>query len=277
MKLQISGVMLLASAMTYQAMAHSSPADLLGGIYTNEEQVYFENLAERPAPDWFSIRIRSDGDSFLVEKPDAFGVAKDKPSHFTVKQDGSTTVLDYGLCKRLYRHEHAALIATGSRGICSAAGGTITEITPYAITLTFPDGTTTQLRRARAVSCWVAIRKDQPKQDGSEDWFFDNNVRIHDQGGRALVGGGETGTQQVMIRLRNVTWGKGSTNAPVLALYIHKADNWDHAESYSWAAPDSARVGINLRWVQTGCSIEGMTPPSNLSADKFIKQEEDKK
>jgi len=262
--------------MSFQAMAHSSPVDLLEGIFTNEEQVYFDNLAERPAPDWFSIRIISDGDSFLIEKPDAFGVAKDKPSHFKVKQEGSTTVLDYGLCKRLYRYEREAMIATGIRGTCSAVGA-ITEITPYAITLTFPDGTTTQLRRARAVSCWVAIRKDKPKQDGSEDWFFDNNVHIHDQGGRSLLGGGETGSQQVMIRLRNVTWDKDSTNAPVLALYIHKADNWEHAESYSWAAPDSERVGINLRWVQTGCSIDGATPPSKLSADKFTKQEEGKK
>ena len=127
------------------------------------------------------------------------------------------------------------------------------------INLRLPDGRNTELRKARPVSCWIAIRKDKPKADGSEDWFYQSGVMLHDQGGRAEVGGDDTGAQRVIIRLRNVTWDVGSTNKPVVTLYVHKPENPDHAEAYAWAAPDSARVGINLRWVQAGCSID---PPT---------------
>jgi hypothetical protein len=138
------------------------------------------------------------------------------------------------------------------------------------------DGSVTELRKARAVSCWIAIRKDKSKADGSEDWYFASGIKLHDQGGRAIVGGGDTGSQPVMIRVRNVTWDKGSTNAPVITLYIHKPENWDKAEAYSWAAPDSARVGINLRWVQTGCAVDSLGAASKLDPMKFKTNEEAK-
>ena len=87
---------------------------------------------------------------------------------------------------------------------------------------------------------------------------------------------GDSGAQAVMIRVRNVTWDTGSTNAPVVALYVHKPDKWEKAESYSWSAPDSARVGINLRWVQTGCTIGGLGQASKLDGNKFKAAEEAK-
>ena len=90
------------------------------------------------------------------------------------------------------------------------------------------------------------------------------------------MGGGDSGAQAVMIRVRNVTWDTGSTNAPVVALYVHKPDKWEKAESYSWSAPDSARVGINLRWVQTGCTIGGLGQASKLDGNKFKAAEEAK-
>jgi hypothetical protein len=121
--------------------------------------------------------------------------------------------------------------------------------------MTYPDGRVAELRRARPVNCWVSIRKGRPKADGSDDWFFDRGVLLHDQGGRALVGAGQPDVEPVVIRMRRVTWDKGSTNKPALTLYIHKAENPQRAESYSWAAPDSTLVGINLRWVQSGCAI----------------------
>jgi hypothetical protein len=136
------------------------------------------------------------------------------------------------------------------------------------IELRFADGKVSELRRARSVSCWVAVRKEKPKADGSEDWYFQSGVKLHDQGGRARVGGGESGAQPIIIRLRNVTWDTGSTNAPVVTLYAHKADSPERAEAYSWAAPDSSRVGINLRWMQAGCTI-GPAAPSALKQGNF--------
>ncbi len=262
-------LLLAAEASTADAAA------LLIGSYTNEEQVYFDKLAGRPAPEWFAMTITAEADGLRISEPDAFGAVKHEPHALKVRREGSTTILDYGKCQRLYESRNGGLFATGMRGKCRAPG-TMTAITPYAITLTFPDGSTSELRRARPVSCWVAIRKDRPKADGSDDWYFTRDVRLHDQGGRALVGGGNSGAPQVMLRLRNVTWDKGSSNAPVVALYIHKPENWDKAEAYSWAAPDSARVGINLRWVQAGCAIDGLGAPSQLNSDSFKSNEEAK-
>jgi hypothetical protein len=207
------------------------PAQPEPGIYTNEEEVYFDALAKRPTAQWISIKLDKEPTAI-----DAF--QKPASGQYSPSQ--------------------------------------ISASTKDRILLKLPEGKITELRRARPVSCWVAIRKDAPKADGSEDWYFESGVKLHDQGGRAMIGGGETGAPQVMIRLRNVTWDKGSTNAPVVSLYVHKPENWDKAESYSWAAPDSARVGINLRWVQTGCAIEGLGTASQLSTKTFNSNEEAK-
>lgn len=226
----VAAVLCAATAYAHQHSTHPTP-----GIYTNEEEVYFDALAKRPTARWISVSIGTDADR-SVELVDAFQKPLAEPWALS--------------------------------GIARESAD--------RIKITLPDGKVTELRRARPVSCWVAIRKDKPKDDGSEDWYFQSSVRLHDQGGRAIVGGGDTGAQAAMIRVRNVTWDKGSTNAPVVSLYVHKADNWDRAESYSWAAPDSARVGINLRWMQTGCAVEGIATPSKLDTEKFKTNEEAK-
>jgi hypothetical protein len=226
----------LAAMVCTAAYASDAKPDIEAGIYTNEEEVYFDTLAKRSAAPWISMRVEHADGHMILSRVDAFQKSVDNPS------DGEP------------------------------AGMSIDN----RLIVTLPDGKITELRRARPVSCWVAIRKDKPKDDGSEDWYFARDVKLHDQGGRAIVGGGDSGAQPVMIRVRNVTWDKGSTNAPVVSLYIHKPENWDKSESYSWAAPDSARVGINLRWVQTGCAIEGLGAPSKLSTDTFKSNEEAK-
>ena len=136
----------------------------------------------------------------------------------------------------------------------------LTAATPNSLTLEFADGRSTILRRGRPVTCWASIKKDQPKPDGSEDWFFVKDVHLHDQGGRVLVGGGVAGVKPVVLRMRNVTWsGSGrSSNRPSLVLYIHTPDQPDHAVSYVWADPGAARLGVNLRWMQTSCTVDGL-------------------
>ncbi len=113
---------------------------------------------------------------------------------------------------------------------------------------------TSELRRAREFSCWVSVRKTQAIPDGSPDWTFTKNLKMFDQGGRVLVAGKGV-APDVTIRMRNVTWAKDSGNKPSLVLYVHTNDP-ERAESYSWADPDAALVGINLRWMQGSCSRE---------------------
>ncbi|MEO0464088.1 MAG: nuclear transport factor 2 family protein [Pseudomonadota bacterium] len=121
-----------------------------------------------------------------------------------------------------------------------------------------------ELRQARAFACWVSVRKSEPKPDGSPAWGFANKLSMFDQGGRVLVSG-EGAAPDVTIRMRNVTWAKGSRNKPSLVLYVHK-DDPERAESYSWASPDARLVGVNLRWVQGSCSRADTPPPTGDAA-----------
>ncbi|MEM7703702.1 MAG: hypothetical protein AAF251_17325 [Pseudomonadota bacterium] len=111
----------------------------------------------------------------------------------------------------------------------------------------------TEIRRARAFSCWISAKKFAGKEDGSADWTFTRGLKSFDQGGRVFVAG-EGEAPDVTLRLRNVTWARGSRNRPSFVLYVHK-DDPVRAVSYSWASPDAELIGINLRWVQGSCSL----------------------
>ena len=110
-----------------------------------------------------------------------------------------------------------------------------------------------EIRKARRFSCWVSVRKFAGKPDGSEDWSFASGLAAFDQGGKVIIPGTNE-APGVTLKLRNVTWAKGSRNRPALVLYVHRGDN-ERAESYAWTSPGSDLVGINLRWVQGSCSL----------------------
>lgn len=118
------------------------------------------------------------------------------------------------------------------------------------------DGRETVLRKARAVTCWGAARKPD-EQDENKAWLFERGLVLHDQGGRVRFGGGDSGAPETILRIRHVTWPEGSANRPSLVLYVHSADDPNRAISYSWADENASRVGINLRWMQASCTVEG--------------------
>jgi hypothetical protein len=39
--------------------------------------------------------------------------------------------------------------------------------------------------------------------------------------------------------------------------------------SYAWADEGAARVGINLRWMQASCTIDGAENPSQVDQKNF--------
>ncbi len=212
---------MLVELLTLQAAVLAAPlapgkamTGFVAGTYSNEEEVYFDEEAKRPAAPRVSMSIADGTSGPSVQVIDQFG----------------------NLLKQ------------------SIDAKTLTQTSPNRIKLTLPDGKVTELRLARPVLCWVAVRKDKPKADGSEDWYFKSDIKLFDQGGRAKVGGGDSGAQEVVIRMRNVTWDNG-TSKPVQVLYLHKPQDPVKAVSYAWASPDSKLVGINLRWVQTGCAV----------------------
>jgi hypothetical protein len=98
---------------------------------------------------------------------------------------------------------------------------------------------------------------------------FEQKLVLHDQGGRAKLGGGATGAQETIIRIRYVTWAAGSTNRPSVVLYVFKPDAPEEAVSYSWADEGAVRVGINLRWMQASCTIEGAEKAAQVDNRNF--------
>lgn len=114
------------------------------------------------------------------------------------------------------------------------------------------NGVATELRRGQPFTCWVSLRRQTAKPDGSANWAFQPGLKLHNQGGRALVS--DADATPVVIRLRDVIWPKPSTNKPSLVLYVHKPDEPDKAVSYAWADPKANLIGINLRWMQGSCS-----------------------
>lgn len=119
------------------------------------------------------------------------------------------------------------------------------------------DGRRTELRHAAPFTCWMAIPKFAKKSDGSDDTLFAGKLKLHDQGGRVTLGGGDSGAPVAIFRVRNVVWPAPSTNRPSLVLYVIKPDNPEKAVSYAWADPDADLIGINLRWVQGSCTRDG--------------------
>jgi hypothetical protein len=239
-----TGALLIAAQAASPPVAQDQQPKRIS-IYSNEEQVYFAKEAKQTAPPLVYLEVEQSANKHeraKVKGIDAFGaevalppgvqndVAKSLPAGPSVNDGLFTTILE--------------------------------------------DGQLIHLRRARGATCWVAILKEKPKADGTPDWFFARDVKLHDQGGRALVGKDVADTKPVVIRMRNVTWqstpnSTAQTNKPSIVLYVHKPDQSDRAESYAWADPGAARIGINLRWMQASCGIDGAEAPSEVTKTTF--------
>lgn len=170
-------------------------------------------------------------------------LAKRVAAPWTSLRVGGATVTAVGAFDRPAKTPSGTLRASGDR-----------------LTLTLADGRTSELRRARPVTCWGSVPRAVRKPDASEDWLFERSLKLHDQGGRVAFGGGDTGAAPIVLRVRNVVWPSGP-NQPSVVLYVHTPDKPDHAEAYSWADPGARRVGINLRWMQASCTIDQETRP----------------
>ncbi len=242
-------MLLMAGLISVPALAQS-PATLFPGTYTNDEDVYFAKEAGKTPPRETRIRVTREGSGFRLVPIDPFGKALGEGN--VLGDDGKGGLTSAG-CAMPFKTEGNALVALPRTGTCRNQS-IMTKIAPAGITLSWPDGTLTTLRRARPVTCWGAISKEAKKADGSTDWYGARDLALHDQGGRVAFGGGDTGARPAIIKIRNVVWPSGP-NKPSVVLYVYTPDDPEKAVAYSWADPGAARVGINLRWMQASCTI----------------------
>lgn len=113
------------------------------------------------------------------------------------------------------------------------------------------------MRRARDFTCWAAILRGAEHGDSGEgmrDWDFRREIRLHDQGGEAVLETDEEPPRTVRLRLRDVEWVSG-TRRPSLTLYVLEGES-NRATSYAWTEGGANRIGINLRWIQASCTHE---------------------
>ncbi len=237
------------------ASAHTL-AELLPGIYTNTEQAYFQGEAGEEADDRLSLQMTAQDDGTVrLTTVDSFGESLAENQAVSISTRDDLTALEIGECTRLFRVEGEDFVLAESEGSCDSPA-TMTRISDHGIALTWPDGRVTDLRRARPVSCWISVKRDEPDGNGEESWTFDSGLMMHDQGGHIRAGGGDSGAPEVIVRMRNVVWPEPTTNRPSLVIYVHRPDDLVRAVSYSWANQGAERVGINLRWMQVSCTIQ---------------------
>lgn len=233
--------------------ALAQPAPVAQGIFTNEEQVYFDGEAGRTPPPWTGVRIDpGEGSALVWQTIDRFGAVL-----ASVPVVASADRWRIGDCTLgLTASPDGAMTFSPKSERC--AGATVPlRIDGAGMTLRLPDGRTTLLRRARPFTCWLTVKREEPKPDGREDWLFQPNMRTHDQGGRLRLGGGDSGAPEAIIRIRNVVWPELTRNRPSLVLYVFTPDDTNRAVAYGWADPGAVRVGINQRWMQASCTLDG--------------------
>jgi hypothetical protein len=105
-------------------------------------------------------------------------------------------------------------------------------------------------RKVRQFRGWMGVRKSHvnPEYDG-DDMFFVSGFTIHSEGGRQSILDDDGQPTGYGIELARLTY--QNTRVPILKLGVIDETSGETL-SYTWAATDSSRIGINLRWLQAG-------------------------
>jgi hypothetical protein len=109
-------------------------------------------------------------------------------------------------------------------------------------------------RKVRYFTGWAGVKTRGPaatKKD--EEWHFSRDIVMHDEGGRWPITGTDGRPSGYSVELARVTYQE--TRTAVLKLGLID-DASGETLAYSWANPDAARIGINLRWAQIGLTLK---------------------
>ncbi len=117
-----------------------------------------------------------------------------------------------------------------------------------------------KLHRVRWFDCWAAAPKEG--DDEGDDWDLWRPIHLHDQGGEyPLVPPNDDAElaqkadrTRYTVKLFQPTY-RGERSVPVVELAIYEAGQ-ERSIAYSWADPSSSRIGINLRKLQVGCTLD---------------------
>jgi hypothetical protein len=173
-------------------------------------------------------------------------------------------------CEVTWRRDGEAFTGTMKPGACRVTWGpeakTVTVSNAYRLTATelaFTEQLTDQsgavlfsqpgnvpfaLRRARLFTCWAALRKEGTT-DQYDGW---RDLAVHDQGKFVPLPPQVGASAKYFFELSQLRYNQ---QLPVMKLALYEAGK-EQAFAYTWADPASPRIGINLRWIQAGCTAK---------------------
>ncbi len=110
------------------------------------------------------------------------------------------------------------------------------------------EGIPHKLQRSHDFACWAAV-----KDADSDEWSTSaRGLTLHDQGGWAEITTNEAEPRTLRLELEQRVY-SGERRVEVLKIAVYGEDK-KKSLAYSWADPDSTNIGMNLRWVQAGCT-----------------------
>lgn len=108
-----------------------------------------------------------------------------------------------------------------------------------------PEAAPYRFLRCRWFRGWAVIRRGD-----SEAYDVARDLLLHDQGGRVLLRSGE---REYEIELAQLVY--QNTKVPIMKLALYEKGR-DESFAYTWSDPEAGRIGINLRWIQAGFTLE---------------------
>jgi len=220
---------------------------LLPGTYTNEEQFYFQRNLGMPESSLLprmTLTVEPDGNDFISRTENVNTGDKTQVRLTYRVEDGRIRSREIRKgepdCERVFTRAFESFLGEGCDGHV--------RVTREGLSFG-PLDNPFKMHRAVGFKCWVSPQKE------NGEYGFQSDLSIHNQGGRIWVeaaGEGEEAHPRVGLKLRHVEWPIGR-NRDSLVLYAYRGDEEDKAVSYVWAAPDTSRIALNLRWMQASC------------------------
>ena len=228
----------------------------LTGTFSNAEQAAFQSaITKTDFPEITLLGEAADGGVTIRLEG---GNTADIGASLTVESAGTDVWLTQAStrCAKIVRRSLTSAAVEWQLPLPKGCEGPLalrlTQIEADALSLRWQD-TALELRRANNYTCWMAAPKTAKKPDGSTDWAYFADLKLHDQGGRVWVETEEDAPQRYGYRLRQVVWPYGNSK-PALTLYVYTGESPDRAVSYAWADPKAELIGINLRTMQGSCA-----------------------
>jgi hypothetical protein len=111
-----------------------------------------------------------------------------------------------------------------------------------------------RLLRCRFFTGWIEI----PDPKNPDQIYRFPNLRLHDQGDKVQLRMADGALGKYTVELTQLVFGH---SIPIMKLAVYELEAAavefnSYAASYTWTNPEAQRIGINLRYITTGWTLE---------------------